>query len=222
MFDDEISQHLEPVLICQLQYIFSFLKDTISVKNINFKGGELDLVILSETENVAICIQVKSTIAPDSSRTVERVTDRALEGIEQIKLFDSFEPEIKQEIINSAFGKKLDNTKLINMLVVRSCAGSVKAWSYNDKYKIVNYSFLSWLIATKVENSNFSITEFEKEISEAQNKLLKLGNVQEVYELLIISKFKIRFPNLNSDIQPLFSMNIKALEYLREFEDIIC
>jgi hypothetical protein len=222
IFDEEISKHLEPTLICQLQYVFSFLKKVTIVKNVTFDGGELDLIVLSEVENVAICIQVKSTIAPDSSRTVERVTDRALEGIEQIKLFDSFESEVKQEIINTAFGKKLKNTKLINLLVVRSCAGSVKAWSFNDKYKIVNYSLLAWIIASKIESFNLNITAIKEEIGTAQDNLLKSGNVQEVYETLIIGKLKIKFPNLNSDIQPLFSMNIKSLKYMREFEDINC
>jgi hypothetical protein len=59
----------------------------------------------------AICLvlQVKATIAPDSSRTVDRVQQGALEGVQQINHFRALENDTKQEIINKAFDIKHTN-----------------------------------------------------------------------------------------------------------------
>lgn len=118
-FDEKISAHLEPTLICQLTYLFSSLPNISTKANINYNGGEIDFMVLSEQENIVLCFQVKSTIAPDSSRTVERVTDRVLEGMQQIAQFDQLPDADKQNIINGAFEKGLQNTQVINLLVTR-------------------------------------------------------------------------------------------------------
>lgn len=221
-FDEEISKHLEPALICQLEYIFSFIPGIKLVKNINYEGGEMDLMALSENENTAICMQVKSTIAPDSSRTVERVNDRVLEGIEQINHFDKFDKIAKQDIINGAFGKELSKTKIINIIVVRSCAGTSEAWENNKKNKIINYPLLAWLLSNKIEKGSTSITAFDEEIEYAQNNLIDIGATKEVFDKLKIGKYTITFPNLNSEFQNVISMNLKALKFMKDFEDIKC
>jgi len=140
-FDEKLSSHLEPTLINQLEYLFTSLQGVRVRKNINYPGSEIDLLVYSPSENICIVIQVKATIAPDSSRTVDRVQDRALEGVQQINHFRALENNAKQEIVNKAFEVKQTNTVFIDLLVVRSCAGSELIWKHNEDIKITNYTY---------------------------------------------------------------------------------
>lgn len=222
MFDEKISEHLEPTLISQIIYLFSFLPGVTVTKNVNYGTSEIDLIVLSEVENTALCFQVKSTLAPDSSRTVERVTDRVLEGMKQIEVFDALDPSHKQKIINDAFDRNLKDTAIINLLAVRSSAGSIASWKKNEQSKIINYPLLASLIADKVKKGDLGITNFDKEISVAQQDLLSKGNSLEVIEKLLIGKYTIEFPNIYSEFQNIISTNAITYKVLPDFEAPHC
>ncbi|MDP1843274.1 MAG: hypothetical protein Q8K64_07615 [Sediminibacterium sp.] len=221
-FDQIISKYLEPTLISQIVYLFSFLPDMIVAKNVNYEYGEIDLIVLSETENTTICFQIKSTLSPDSARTVERVTDRVLEGMKQIEAFNGLTAEHKQNIINTAFEKKLENTAIINLLVVRSCAGSVESWKQNSQNKILNYPLLASIIADKVKKGNLTLNNFDREVENAQTDLLEKGQSKEVIDKLIIGKYNIEFPNIYSEFRNIISTNAVTYTVLKDFEEAHC
>lgn len=213
-FDNLISGQLEPVLINQLIYLFSNLTDLKIIPNINYAGGEMDLLIVSDKEKFAICIQAKATIAPDSGRTVKRVEDRSIEGINQIKHFERFTEKEKLNIINNAAGTSLDTVVLENLLVVRSCAGSKKIWHYNDKYPIINYILLASIIADKLQEQVFTISDIIPRIKSAQQELVSKSAGSIDYETLTIHDYQIKFPFVFNKSDYLFSLILKCEKFL--------
>ena len=217
-FEQKLSGHLEPTLINQLTYIFRSLPGMDIRKNVNYPGSEIDLLIFSALENICLVVQIKATIAPDSSRTVERVQDRALEGVQQIKHFRGLNNDEKQEIINKSFGIKQTNTHFIDLLVLRSCAGTELIWKHNDDIKITNYTILAWLISEKIKNNDFTLAGFDKSIKNYQDELIRLSNSSKVFETLAIDGYSIKFPNINSDLTEVIAINFRTYKYLVDFE----
>ncbi len=70
-FDQELSGHLEPTLINQLNYIFTSLCDVQIRKNVNYPGSEIDLLVFSPSENICLVIQVKVLIYKDLLDSIE-------------------------------------------------------------------------------------------------------------------------------------------------------
>ena len=217
-FDERLSSHLEPTLINQLEYLFTSLQGVQVRKNINYPGSEIDLLVYSSSENICLVIQVKATIAPDSSRTVDRVQDRALEGVQQINHFRQLPDETKQDIINNAFGIGEANTTLIDLLVVRSCAGSEVIWNHNEDIKITNYTFLAWLISEKVKNDKHTLSDFDTSVKQYQEELIHLSNSAKIFETLVIDGYSIKYPNINTDLTEVTAINFRTYKYLQEFE----
>lgn len=217
-FDQKLSSHLEPTLINQLEYIFTSLNGIQIKKNVNYPGSEIDLLVFSPSENICLVIQAKATIAPDSSRTVERVQDRALEGVQQVNHFRGLTYEQKQELINSSFNLKQENTYVIDLLVLRSCAGTELIWKHNNDIKITNYTFLAWIISEKIKKNDFTLAGFEQTILDYQQELIRLSNSSKVYETLVIDEYSIKFPNINIELAEISPINFRTCKYLPDFE----
>lgn len=219
-FSQQISHHLEPSLISQLEYIFTSVPGVQIRKNINYALSEVDMMIMKESENVVISVQVKATIAPDSARTVERVEGRAQEGMKQIALFESLHIADQESIINNVFGTKLKGIKIIHILVVRSSAGGAGAWTQNKKYPIANYGLLGWLLAGKKEKGDGSLLNFDQEIRNAQKELVDLSVSNIKTETLKIGEHSISFPNVESENSFIMKVYTKILRNFPDFEQV--
>lgn len=219
VFDNIISPQLEPTLINQLEYVFSQLEGLETKKNVNYSESEIDLIVLSKTENICLIIQVKTTIAPDSSRTVARVQTRIKEAEKQIESFESIPNSEKESIINNVFTSSLSNIKFINLIITRSSAGSRESWKINKKYPIANYSLISKLLSDKVRNKDFKIASFDKEILSTQDELIKVANCQVNYNTLVLDKYKIVFPDIVYSVKELSGYNVKTVLNFGKYED---
>ncbi|MFT6502559.1 MAG: hypothetical protein ACJASQ_002686 [Crocinitomicaceae bacterium] len=218
LFNNEFSKHLEPTLINQLLYIFSCLGNVRCEANVNYSKSEIDLLVLSEKEKVCLNIQVKTTIAPDSARTVRNVESRSIEGVEQLSLFLAETNEEKMNVINSAFNTALDEVKIISLLVVRSSAGSGKAWKKNEEFKIINYPLLAALINGKIEKNELNIGKFDEEIFSLQEELLLQSKFEIIEETLEIEGYEISFPNISFNSDNILGLNLKTMKHLPDFE----
>jgi len=199
LFDNEVSRELEPTLINQAVYLFSKFPELKSRKNVSYPGGEIDLLVLSESEEVCLSIQVKCTITPDSSRTVARVQQRVTEAMNQIETFEKMDSKEQTNLINTAFETNKQSLRVINLILVRSSAGSSQGWEVNEKYRIVNYPILSMLLCRKLNEKSFYISDIDNEILEQQRHLIAESNWTVTYETLQIGKYEIDFPNIEFD-----------------------
>ena len=126
--------------------------------------------------------------------------------------------EVKQHIINKSFGIKQSNTHLIDLIVLRSCAGTELIWKYNDDIKITNYTFLAWVISEKIKNNDFTLAGFDHSVKNYQDELIRLSNSSKIYETLIIDDYSIKFPNINTDLPEIIAINFRTYKHLEDFE----
>jgi len=195
LFDNQISKHLEPVLINQTDRLFSSFNGIQTKANENYPGGEIDYMVLSESENVCICFQVKATLTPSSSRTLERVEGRSMEGCDQIDRFESLPVDVRDKIINNAFGTALNDVKILSVLLVRSSAGSEKIWGTGKS--IVNYNVLTGMLSNKKSKGDNSFAYFDKEIDEYLAEMLVIANPVVNSEKFDIQDVSIEFPDIS-------------------------
>jgi len=219
LFDNHISNELEPTLINQIEYLFSKFTNLELRKNISYSKSEIDLMILSKKENLCLCIQVKTTIAPDSSRTVARVEKRIIEASNQIDIFQKIGQFEQLKLINRTFKSNISKIKIVNLIIVRSSAGSEKSWNINKQYKIINYILLAKLLCDKLQKKDFYFINIEAEILEKQNELIKKSLWSINNETLIVGKYNIEFPNINYDETKIIPTMLNSMECYTELED---
>lgn len=219
LFDNEISDKLEPVLIEQLEYLFSQFDKLELKKNVNYPGSEIDLLVLGKEEKICLSIQVKTTIAPDSSRTVARVEGRTNEALKQIEKFEKLSSDEQLKLINDTFQSDLEEIKIINLILVRSSAGSDKGWEINKTYRILNYSMLARILCNKLESDDRKFANFDSEILEKQEELIVDSNWGVDYETLKIGVFEIEFPNIHFEDKKILTEYIKAFKCYPKIEN---
>jgi hypothetical protein len=218
IFDNKVSHQLEPVLIGQLKYLFLRFPGLELKENVHFRGSEMDLFVLNKSEHVCLAIQVKTTIAPDSARSVARVESRISEALIQIKKFENLPQNDALKLINDTFDSNLDKVKIINLIIVRSSAGSIKGWEINEQYRILNYSMLAMLLYDKLESNNNEFLNFDNEILDKQKELIIDSNWKVDWETLQIGEFEIEFPNIHFESEGILSKYIRSLKYFPNIE----
>lgn len=218
IFDNHISNNLEPTLIEQTIKLFSNFENIIFKKNVNIPGGEIDLIVLDKLNSHCLIFQIKATISASSTRMVRNNESRVLEGFEQIERFNKIDNEEKIKIINNTFDENFENITFENILLIRSSAGSQKAWS--NRHKIINYNLLAWILATKKEKQEKSFMNFEKSIDEAIDILLEKAESKVIYEELLIGDYKITFPNIEFNDTNIQLLNLKTHCKFKDFNKV--
>lgn len=218
LFDNEISDKLEPILIKQLKYLFAQFDKLELKENVNYPGSEIDLLVLAKDEKLCLSFQVKSTIAPDSSRTVARVEGRTNEAFQQIEKFEKLNSNKQLKLINDTFDSELDDVKIINLILVRSSAGSYKAWEINKKYRILNYSMLARILCKKLKINDANFSNFDDDILKEQKDLIDDSNWGVDYETLKIGEFEIEFPNIHFEEKKILTEHIKSFKCYPKME----
>jgi len=217
-FADRISHHLEPCLINQLEYIFQIIPGIQIRKNVDYKTSEIDLIVYSPSEKVALCFQVKATIAPDSARTVRRVEQRALEGIDQIRKFEALSVDEQEHIIRGNFGNADQDISFQHFLTIRSCAGSFEIWQHNPQYPITNYTLLAHLLVEKAKNKRFGLANFKQEVLATQREFVRLAKPEIAEETLVIRNDQITFPDVSTEPGFMAKIFINILTVFPDFE----
>jgi hypothetical protein len=209
-FDDYLSKEFEPNLINQVVLLFGKFPELKIFTNCVYKNGEIDIVVIDDKKGFVLNFQVKATIAPDSSRSVERVSDRVIEAFSQIEAFNKLEVDYKNSFYEKLLKHKFLVKKTNSIVLVRSCAGTEKSWRHNEKNPIVNYILLYWILSNKLKSNQLSIEFFEEEVYAAQDYFMKISNPQTLFEELEIDEFRINFPNIEIDSKELNITYIKS------------
>jgi hypothetical protein len=208
LFNNQISSSLEPVLINQVEQLFTAFPDLKIKKNIIYTGSEIDMLVLSEKEQVCLVFQAKATLAPASSRTLSRVQDRSIEGIEQIKKFEALEKADQLNIINGCFGTDLQGLKIISILLVRSSAGSEDVW--NIGISCVNHSFLSGMLARKISQNDEVFIDFDQQINKYMDELIEVSGWVTNEEKFELNGLTLKFPDMDMKFNDVLRHNHKS------------
>ncbi|ALL05460.1 hypothetical protein AQ505_08120 [Pedobacter sp. PACM 27299] len=217
LFDDNISKYLEPTLINQTERLFNKFSSELKVKkNIHYAEGEIDLMVLSEIEKTCLVFQIKATVAPSSNRTITNVEKRTLEAAEQIERYEKMGEEKKLQHINQAFGTRLDTIKTINIILVRHCAGSVKAW--NGNHQILNYSIMTGLLGKKLQNSDMTISNMKNDINGYMEELVVIAESRVKVQHFQIGELTIDFPDIIHNDLDVIARNLKYCAYMGDYK----
>ncbi|MBY5505331.1 hypothetical protein HFO81_07200 [Rhizobium leguminosarum] len=130
-FDNVVSGSLEPSLLQDAVECFSDMPNVVVRPEVNWRNGEIDLLVYHAPTNTALQIQAKAAIPPQGARMVARVESRSLEAAEQIKRFLDLSEKERDAICSAAIGKKVEGVSWTSAVMTRTCLGTEKAWSAN-------------------------------------------------------------------------------------------
>jgi len=124
-----LSDHLEPFLLSKAALIVDRM-DGIEVRtNVNWSGGEIDLLAYDPASNAAVHVQAKAPVPPQGARMTQAVEARAQEGLQQLARLRAVAPEEVDRIVGLAFERTVADVQVLDMLLVRTCLGTHRVWS---------------------------------------------------------------------------------------------
>lgn len=126
LFDELISHELEPTLISAIVAEFDRVDGLIVRSNVNYPGGELDLVIADASGQHVVVCEIKAPLPPQGSRSTERLAGRMREGLQQLERFRHLDNPL--EILSRALGIDVSGAKVDYMITGRSCFGAPEVW----------------------------------------------------------------------------------------------
>lgn len=126
-FANHVANELEPVLVSQAVSIFRHSHDWTLKPNIDYDGGEIDLVVAGPTGPVLL-LEAKGPLPPQGARLTERLAGRIREGITQIEKLRDLPVGEREALISTAIGRPVVDADLRYGLLARSCFGAVEAF----------------------------------------------------------------------------------------------
>lgn len=128
LFNNLISDRLEPTLLDEIASAFERFRTTIVRKNIDFGSGEFDLVVADSEGLHVLIFEVKAPLPPQGSRPTQRLAERIDEGLEQLCRIGSMPAVDRAKILERALGIDVSKAKIRYVIAARSCFGTEKAW----------------------------------------------------------------------------------------------
>lgn len=155
-FDSLVSSHMEPELVKSATAIFKRFDGVVVVPNVDWQqgeiAGELDLLVFSASENIALHVQAKAAIPPQGARMVAALERRIAEGTSQLKRFRQLPTNAIDSIISSSIGRALNNVEIIDVILTRSSCGTYRVWGTLDEVVVINLSLLGTVQRQSVLN----------------------------------------------------------------------
>lgn len=192
IFNNEVSEHLEPQLICNCINLLSKI-DSLEIRsNINWSSkGEFDIIAYDTIHNNVLHFQVKGTIPVQGARMTRNLESRMQEGINQISKFNQESQHKKESIISDIFEHKISNPNYINILLGWGGFGSYKIWKAIDEEKIValNLAILNYFIKNMAVNYDFN--KLYDDINNIIDLMVDSTNHKKVINKYKIGRYKI-------------------------------
>ncbi|WP_148712927.1 hypothetical protein [Corallococcus sp. AB030] len=154
VFDERVSEHLEPALIDVAKRSLSRLSDVVLAQEIDWGGGDIDLLVYSERENRALHIQAKASIAPQGARMVAATESRVKEALRQLSALRKLSPARIDAIVEKAIGRPVRNVDLVDVVLCRASFGTAKTWERLGDVAVVNPPLLAAVVERLIATSN--------------------------------------------------------------------
>lgn len=195
-FSSELANNLEPYLLDEAKKLLKKLDGLEFRESVHFKGGEIDLVLFSRKENVLLQVQIKATIAPQSARMVNALEERVKEGLSQLSKFQRIPQEERDKILSKEFGYEINNPKIVDCILLRSCVGTAEIWEKMGGCVTLNLFILKMLVK-KYSSGGFALETIDSEVKKLIEEIESRVKYNWDYgELKILDK-TIQFPFLD-------------------------
>lgn len=205
IFNEKISQHLEPGLI---EHCINLLKKIphLEIKsNINWGGkGEFDIIAYDSIQNNILHFQAKASIPVEGARMTQNLESRIKEGIDQILRFDK--ETNKDEVVSRIFNKTITNPSYINIILGWGGFGTYKIWKILNKEKIVALNIATLNQYIKKFENNYNLLTFYDDTNKLIQEIIDSSKPKRNINNIKIDKYKISYETFNSE-------NAKLLKY---------
>lgn len=149
-FDDCVSHHLEPQLIASAVELLKDVPGLEIIEDVLWEKGQIDLLIYIPSRNIALHIQAKGAIPPQGARMTRAIETRVEEAFDQLKRFRKLNSTEQSQILSNAVKHPVIEATIVDVVLLRSCAGTEKIWSKRGESCILTLPILS-AIARKAE-----------------------------------------------------------------------
>lgn len=161
-FDEALSHHLEPALLSDAAETLSRLPGVEIRRNIQWKFGEIDLMVLHAKSKSALQIQAKAAIPPQGARMIAQIENRTEEAVKQIKRFLQLGETQRDAVFSQAFGFDLTGISWTSGVLARSCLGTEKAWKSIEEFVPLNPILLKKAVNRMLAKVDFSLDDLAR------------------------------------------------------------
>lgn len=200
LFDDLVSKEMEPQLIEQAVALLARLPGVEIVRTHDWGAGEIDILVYSAEENVALHVQAKAAIPPQGARMVAAVESRGREGLEQLKRFRELAPERRDEVISTAIGRDVAGVDVVDVLLSRTSFGTSNIWRQAQGVALVNLLLLGELV---VRDPSAPLAEFARRADVRLDEIIALARPEWIEREIDLDLAKLRLPILDYELESL-------------------
>lgn len=208
-FENFVSEHMEPQLIAVASNIFERLEGVQIVKNYDWSGGEIDLLVYRSSENVSLHVQAKATIPPDGARMTAALEKRSKEGLKQLQAFRTLSAQKIDEIVSNAVNRPVKDVQIVDVLLGWAGFGTNEVWTMMSNVAPMNVVLLSNLVDSL---PNLSLLSFREQVYELINTLCDEVSPQWERTKIEIGDTIIEVPLLDFNAENLTRFKIHLLQ----------
>lgn len=136
-YDRMISKLFEPELLKRAKNHFETRGYSTSLE-IDFNGGEIDLLAYCSKSQTILTIQAKATLYAESARMAKRLDDRVSEAVDQTLRFDNLNQDKKANTFKKAFPEieGMEDINHIRAILTNSGFGTTNSWQLLELHDI--------------------------------------------------------------------------------------
>lgn len=164
LFDNTVSDYLEPNLIDKAVDLFKGLDNIKIEKNKKWDESEFDILVYFENKNTILHIQVKGSIPVEGARMTKRLEDRMDEGIGQINKFKKLNKVKKEKILSDIFDEEIRDINVVDVLLGWGGFGTKEIWDKIDNSNIVTLNLAILNQYVKRYDDTISILDLKKDV----------------------------------------------------------
>lgn len=214
LFNDMVSQHLEPSLVQQAADLLRAVPGFEVIVGRHWhkggRNGELDMLVFSAAENVALHVQAKAAIPPQGARMVQTIEGRVREGLDQLKRLSDLPRADRDAVLSQALERTIIGVEVIDVLLSRSCFGTSKVWSQLRNVVPLNLTLLAGVTkGARLGRKSMSLLTLPVQVQDEINQLMHRARPQWVTKEAILGRVVFRLPMLEFDSEAVRVANLK-------------
>jgi hypothetical protein len=210
LFDDVVSKHLEPALVQQSADLLRGIPGLEVIPGHEWEKSEIDVLVYSASENVALHVQAKGAIPPSGARMVQTLEGRAVEGLNQLRKFRNLRPAERDAILSDALGHPVSGVKVIDVLLSRSCFGTHKVWAQLGDVVPLNLALLAGVTKPfRSECRAMPLRDLPRLVKDEFDRVVQQAKPEWVMKDAVMGPVKFRLPMLDYDNDAVRAANLR-------------
>ncbi|MDX6806741.1 hypothetical protein [Terrihabitans rhizophilus] len=159
-FDEFVSAELEPSLLGHAKQLIDRIPGVETRINVQWRGGEIDLLAYCNKTNSAIQFQAKAAIPPCGARMTRQLEANTRTAVRQLKGFEDLVADEKSALIERVFNVQAGPVTWASGVLSRSSFGSLDAWKAIGSRAALNLPLLKFVTDQFGDEPHADLTKF--------------------------------------------------------------